>query len=295
MDKLIFEVILLKKRYWVNYILLLLIALMSVNYFTGCSQRSAKPAPEEADKKKNKAPESLKELESEIESIIKELDKKEEDKKEETQVKIESKTEVKQEQDQNKGENETKQETKEEVKKESVEDKKWKTVKEKVESIHKHWNNLQPAVVKAGMQKKVIDDFSNALNILTIYAEAKDQQNTLFTANELHQFMAAFLEKFDEKIPPDVKRIGYFIRDAKYNGTANQWEKAKGSMSKAKSHWAVVKPQLKKEQETQGSKMEFALYELEKVIEQSNITLTKLKSDIVLEDLKKLEESFEKK
>ncbi|MBZ4644846.1 MAG: hypothetical protein JG777_335 [Clostridia bacterium] len=283
----------MKKNRIITYIILVFTLSMVTAAFSGCSKKAAKPAPKSTSESAKKAPDTLKGLESSIQDVIKELDKKEEEKSE-AEIKTETKTEVKQEEDKDKAKAETKQETEKEVKKESPEDKKWKTVTKKVEDIHKQWNSFQPEAVKAGAPKKVIDDFSNSLNILTTYVEAKDMLNTLFTANELYQFIPEFMGQYTNKTPPDLKRIAYFIRDARYNGMANQWEKSKSSINNLKSHWPIVKAQVKKEQENQASKMEFSIYELEKVVAQSNMNLTKLKSDIALENLKKLEETFEK-
>ncbi len=118
--------------------------------------------------------------------------------------------------------------------------------------------------------------------------------NTLFAANELTQFISDFTAQYNSEIPPDVKRMGYFIRDAKYNGIAGQWEKSSADIDSLKSYWSIVKAQVKKEQEKQASQVEFSIYELEKVVKQSNLTLTLLKSDIALDNLNKLEEAFRK-
>ncbi|WHH59105.1 hypothetical protein [Petroclostridium sp. X23] len=282
----------MKKRL-VLYIMLVLMSLIFNTMLCGCSKKAEKPAPSESDEEKKKTPDVLKELESSIQDIMDELDKKEEE-KEKAEITIESKTEIKQEEGQDKASNETKQETKQEVKQESPEDKKWESITKKVEKIHEQWNELQPEAVKGGTPTKVMDTFSNTLNTLTTYVESRDMQNTLFFANELYRNIPDFMEQYNEKVPPDIKRMAYFIRDAKYNGMINQWEKSVSSINNLKSHWAIVKAQGKKEQEKQVSQMDFSITELEKVVTQGNITLTRLKSDIALDNLKKLEESFNK-
>ncbi len=282
----------MKNRYSINIVVLLMICILCCNVCTSCSKKSAKP--EESSQSKKKPPGALSEMESSVLDIIKALDVKEEEEKQESKVKIESKTEIKMEEDPKKAANEAKMQTTEEIKKDTPDEEKWKEVKKTVEDIHKQFNSMQPDLVKAGTPTSIIDKLSKTLNELTLYVEAKDKQNTLFVANELYNIIPDILEKFDSKIPSDVKRIGYYIRDTKYNAMVNKWDKSLESITNAKSHWDIVKVQLKKEQEDQGGKLEFALQELEKVVKESNIMLTKLKSDLALEDLKKLEESFEK-
>lgn len=284
----------MKKRVTLYYMLLIIISLLCINMSTGCSRRAAKPAPEKEDTKK-KPPDTLKDLEEGIDKIMKQLDKdQDEEEKNQVQVKIESETEVKRESDPQKAENESKQETKQEVKRETAEDKAWKSVNDSIENIHKQWNSLQPQIVQGGVAKNTIDDFSNTLNNLTMFADAEDKPNTLLAASELYRFVPDFMQPYDNKIPPDVKRIGYLLRSTKYNAMIGKWDIAKANLEKLKSHWSLTKALLKKEQENPASKMEFAIYELENVVNQNNIMLTEIKSDIAMDDLRKLEESFEK-
>lgn len=275
-------------------IIILITLLLCIHLFASCSKKESEQSNEKSEETEKKEPETLKKLESTIQEIIDELDKKEEEEKQETEMKIETTTEMKSEQDSEKEQNETKQETKQEITKESPEDKKWKAVSKRIEEIHKQWNNLQPDLVTAGVSKQPLDDFSNTLNSLTIFADSKDMQSTLFLSNELTRIIADFMEQFKGKVPPDIKRMSYYVRDAKYNGMINQWEKAKSGINNLKSHWSIIKPQTNKDQESDASKTEFSITELEKVIDQKNLNLTKIKSDITLENIKKLEESFEK-
>ena len=267
----------------------------SLTLIQGCRKES-KPTPKqqsaEADKK---APEALESLEKNIKDIFKQLDVKDEEAEEEkTEMKTETKTETKVKQDEEKAENESKQETKQEVKTETAEDKKWKAVKKKVEEMHKQWNTLQPEVATAGTPPEKIEDFSTTLNNVTVASDAKDLPNTLSQTNELYKYIPAFMEHFESKSPPTIKKLSYIVRDAKYNGANNQWEKAKASIVNLRTIWSMVKTQTKKEQEKDAAKVEVSIKELEKVVNESNANLTKLKSEIAIDNLEKLEESFEK-
>lgn len=290
----IYEVIKLKHKHLQKMLTIILTFSLCVYLFCSCSKKEEKSPSKQSENTEKKQPEALNKLEKSVQDIINELDKKEEEETQESETKMESTTETKSEQSAEKEQTETKQETKQEITKESTEDKKWKAVTKKVEEIHKKWNELQPDLVTAGTPKQSIDEFSNTLNSLTVFIESKDMQNTLFSSNELYRILADFHEQFKGKIPPDVKRMSYFIRDAKYNGMSGKWEKAKSSVNNLKSHWEIIRPQTKQEQESITAQTEFSVSELEKVLEQANVNLVKLKSDIALENVKKLEESFEK-
>ena len=284
-----------KKHLWI-FILLIAISITLIGIVAGCRQKAEKPTPENTEEKnkEKKLPDTLEDIESSLKNIIRTLDKDKDEEKDKEEVTIESKTEIKQEEDSKKAENETKQETKEEIKKEDPEEKQWKTVEKQVKELHKNWNSLQPDIVQAASPKEAIDEFSNLLNSLTLYAEAKDMQNTLFAANEVYRIIPIFMAQFDSKVPPDLKRMEYHIRNAKYNGMINQWDKSKEDMNKLKSYWSTVKTQVQKEQEDQANQIEFSISELEKVVIQENISLTDIKSKLALENIEKLEEALKK-
>lgn len=286
----------MKNKQFINCIVFVLSLLILSATFSGCSKKSAQSEPPKESSNEKKAPDTLKKLESGIDAIIENLDPKDNEADNQTQgdAKPQSSSETKTETKTEESKDQSKNETKQEVKNESPDDKKWKDTTTKIEETHKQWNELQPDLSKGGVQQKVLDDFSNTLNTLTTYITAKDLQNTLLYSNELYRFIADFMDPYNNKTPPESKRITYFIRNAKYSGMANQWEKAKSSITNLKSHWSILKPQIKKDQQDAADKMDVSILELEKVVAQSNMTLTKIKSDIALENVKALEQSFEK-
>ena len=269
------------------------LTLLCLYAFTGCANLQANQAPENnpADDSK-KVPGTLKEFEENMGEIIEELDK-EDDEEDESEMTLEIKTEIKQEETPEESTNETTQEQKQEIKKETTEDKMWETVEEKLETMHKQWNELQPKIVQAGISKEKVDAFSTALNDVTMAADETDKMNTLLGVSNLYAFVADFMAPYESDIPPDVKRMQHFLRNAKYHAMLENWEAAKENMENAKAHWQIVKAQTEKEQEEHANKMEFSIYQMEKVIDESNATLSELKGDLALQNLEALEESFE--
>ena len=96
--------------------------------------------------------------------------------------------------------------------------KKWESIDKKSKDIHKKWNDLKPELIKAGVARNNIDSFSDALNTLTMHAEARDQIAVLLAANHLYGIVPDFMDKFQNDVPPDLKRTVYLIREAKYKG-----------------------------------------------------------------------------
>ncbi len=276
-----------------NSIFFITLPLLFLCSFSGCANLQANPVNEKAPSDDSKkVPDTLKEFEENMGEIIEELDKKEEE-EDESEMTLEIKTEIKQDETPEESTNETTQEQKQEIKKETTKDKMWESVEEKLESMHKQWNELQPKIVQAGISKEKIDAFSTALNDVTMAANENNKMNTLLGVSNLYSFVADFLGPYDSDIPPDVKMMEHFLRNAKYHAMLENWQAANENMENSKTHWQIVKTQTEKEQEKHANKMEFAIYQMEKVIGESNATLSELKGELALENLKALEESFE--
>ncbi len=282
-----------------KYISLLTVALLFVLpsifiIFTGCSSEDKKPERMNTEQTNPKTPKDLTEIEDSIEEIFKTLDKKNEESPEKSEVITKTTIETKDEQKETaeKTELESEKKVSQEIKKETPDDKAWKSIDKKSEALHEKWNNLEPEAIKSGVDKNNIDGFSNALNSLTLHVEAKDQMSVLLAANQLYGVIPEFMNKFDDKVPPDLRRTVYYIREAKYNSLLNKWEDSKLNIENAKSHFTVVKGTLKKDSEKLGDKTEFSIKEMEKVVLMNNLTLAKIKSELVIDNLKKLKDDI---
>ncbi len=286
----------MRKKVYLSVLSMLLIFSAIFILYTGCSKKEETSENKSSEESGKKTPEEMTKLESDIVNIIKSVDKEDEDEKEKSEFEIKTTIETKneQEEDADKSETEIEKKISQEIKKESTTDKKWESIDKKSKDIHKKWNNLKPELIKAGVGKNNIDSFSDALNTLTMHVEAKDQIAVLLAANHLYGIVPEFMDKFQNDVPPDLKRTVYLIREAKYKGMTNQWENATVDIENSKSHFSIIKGALEKDKDDLGSKTELSIQELEKVVRMNNMTLTKLKSEIVIDNLEKVEEAVKK-
>lgn len=286
----------MRKKVCLSVLSMLLIFSAIFILYTGCSKKEETSENKSSEESGKKTPEEMTKLESDIVNIIKSVDKEDEDEKEKSEFEIKTTIETKneQEEDADKSETEIEKKISQEIKKESTTDKKWESIDKKSKDIHKKWNNLKPELIKAGVGKNNIDSFSDALNTLTMHVEAKDQIAVLLAANHLYGIVPEFMDKFQNDVPPDLKRTVYLIREAKYKGMTNQWENATVDIENSKSHFSIIKGALEKDKDDLGSKTELSIQELEKVVRMNNMTLTKLKSEIVIDNLEKVEEAVKK-
>ncbi|MDI6601037.1 MAG: hypothetical protein QME46_04565 [Thermoanaerobacteraceae bacterium] len=163
-----------------------------------------------------------------------------------------------------------------------------------IQNIHKTWNGLQPELLKRGVDKTTIGSASETLNKATTVMDTKDGLAFLKAINEFYRFMPDIEEKVKSQTVPGLKRLTYYTRDILYSTFSGELKTAVSDISMITDEWKAVKPQLKKGSENETNKLETSIDELKNSLDEKNKNLIKIKSKIVLEDIKALEEKQKK-
>lgn len=171
---------------------------------------------------------------------------------------------------------------------------KWSEVDSIINNLHYQWNAFMPEVSKKGADAKIIDNFDNALNTLTTSVVSKDNKKVMAAANMLYSHVADLYSLYRTKMSPEEKRIIYYCRNIILESENENWETVKQDNEQLEKSWALFRNTLDEKQKEISQKLDFSLYELDKVIEQQNKQLTSIKGEIVLSNIKELEKSFEK-
>lgn len=170
----------------------------------------------------------------------------------------------------------------------------WEEISPILFGMHNKWNSFMPIAAKKGANKDLLDNFSNALNNLTSTLPGKNKSNTLLSANSVYAYIPDFYSLFESKISPEVKKIRYYIRNIILNSDANNWDIADSDLIKLKDSWTLFKTGTSKEQQEITNKLDFSIYELEKVIKIKNKPLIYIKGKVALSNIEALEKSAEK-
>jgi hypothetical protein len=301
--------------------ILIVLALLMPPFLSGCSsekrnQSSPRQKQLSSEEEPGKIPDQLKDMEENIEKIIKAMDGPaaglEEEKgktaqgesgQEKQKSAEESKTsgekgqeggsEKNKEQSQSKDQNQAEgQEKKTEGK---TQEGRWEEITPIVNSMHYKWNSYMPSAVKMGANKKLIDDFSNALNSLTDTIIGKNQTNTLLAASYLYAYIPDFYSLYKTNPSPEIKRIRYYTRNAMLNAMTANWTQAGNDINNLKSSWSLFKNTPDKEQQDHVTKLDFSIYELDKVIREKSQTLTDIKGRVAMANIDSLERAMEDK
>lgn len=288
----------------------------------GCNKNKQSTEPQAKQMKEtgkeDKVPEDLEKIESSIEKIIKALegpavsikDEEEENqngKKVSQSEKLETddKDSNKDNQDKGSGESENndnkeqkspkEDESKDEQKKAAASEDPWQKISATINKLHYEWNAYIPAATKKNASRDLIDNFDNLLNNLTSNIVTKDKNKTLLAANSLYQHIPDFYMLYKTPASPEIKRIRYYIRNAVLNATILNWEQASKDIDNLKSTWAIYKNTIDPKNKDLESKLDYSIYELEKVVKANDVYLTDIKGRIAISNTESLEKAEKEK
>jgi len=303
---------------YIKRIIAFIIIVLVILHASGCGQGSNKQSgPQQqqlqTEQESDKVPDQLKEIEENIEKIIKEMDgpsvgtedKEKKQPEEGTEQQNEGQEGQKGQEQQDKQDSQKQDEggSQQDQQKQSQAQQKpaqqpqkdpWEKITPIINTMHYKWNDYMPLAVKMGANRKLIDDFSNALNSLTSTIIGKNKTNTLMAASYLYAYIPDFYSLYKTGTSPEIKRIRYYTRNAMLNAMTANWTQADSDMNSLKSSWSLFKNTLSKEQQESGNKLDFSIYELEKVIKERDQPLTDIKGRVAMANIEALEKAMEK-
>lgn len=168
----------------------------------------------------------------------------------------------------------------------------WEQLGKSVEEIHTAWNEYEIESLENGAKNEDIEKFEDALNSLTISVEGKNTLETLHHANRMNYYMSVFFDPYKGNPHGEIMRLRYFARQSYIFGLLNDWEKALESITLAENSINILRPKIKLEEEDKNlmEKLNLSLINMKSTIERKNVELLKIKRDLVLQNLKQLQE-----
>lgn len=167
----------------------------------------------------------------------------------------------------------------------------WKEISSTVNKLHYQWNGYLPSATKKNANRQLIDNFDNALNALTSTIQTKDKNQTLLAANNLYSYIPDFYMLYKTESSPEIKRIRYYARNIVLNSNISNFEQADKDIISIKATWAIYKNTIAQENQDLSSKLDYSIYELEKVVAEKNQPLIDIKGRITISNTKSLEKA----
>lgn len=171
----------------------------------------------------------------------------------------------------------------------------WDKVDMLVQGLHQKWNSLEPQIIEQGSHPEWITGFETQLTKLT--NETKDRKviTSLLTANEAYQYIAYFWGLFPNHSPPELHRLRYHTNAILLQSQVKDWSSSKGHLNQLKEEWDHLRPQLAEGEQNLTSQFELSLLDLQTVLEEKDEELIKIKSIVVLSNIRKLDKQFSQK
>jgi outer membrane murein-binding lipoprotein Lpp len=167
----------------------------------------------------------------------------------------------------------------------------WQEISSTVHKLHYQWNGYQPSATKKNANRQLVDNFSNALNTLTSTTLTKDRNKTLLAANNLYLYVPDFYMLYKTETSPEIKRIRYYARNVVLNASTLNWDQAGKDIISLKVTWAIYKNIIDPKNQDLSSKLDYSIYELEKVVTEKNQSLTDIKGRITISNTEGLEKA----
>ncbi|MGB9679570.1 MAG: hypothetical protein ACPLW7_00520 [Minisyncoccia bacterium] len=276
-------------RIIVYAILILLIA----SNIGGCSKKHQKDQPHKKPlgTEKSAVPKELTKIEEDIEKIMKQAKKINDISKNNT-TSSKKTSQNKSEDDKNKKSSDKAEEKQE---KPSPIEKNWNEIEKLIKDIHTNWNILTPIAVKAGSNLNLINSMSASINDITTISVKKTKLELLIAANNVYKYIPDLEDLFKVNTPTDLKRLKYYTLDINFRSETQNWGQIAKDFLDINSVWVLLKPKMPKEAKFGIDKFEAGLSELEKAIKSQNSIITKIKSDVLISDIKALEKDAKSK
>ncbi|HHY03703.1 MAG TPA: hypothetical protein GX534_00750 [Thermoanaerobacterales bacterium] len=169
----------------------------------------------------------------------------------------------------------------------------WPKYEKTVTSIHSIWNGCQPETVKSGASLEMTQKFNQNLDKLTISITKQDLYQGLQLTNELYDKTIDFERLFITKLPPELKKVLYYMRKSTYFALNGQEEPALLAISEALNSWETVKTHV--QDTNKSSQVENSLKELSEAVKQKDPNLIKIKAQIAEKNIKNIIKLFEQK
>lgn len=263
---------------------------------SGCGNKINKK-PEKV-QRKEKAPESLKAIYDNVDKIVEaaeiETKEKEERKEEQEEEKLESEEDGAKEEENNKAKDEEdKDKEKENKNKESKnKEESQKELDQIIREIYESWNKYEIEAIKKGATNNNVNKFRESLDNLAIVSEKKETYNMISNGSQVFLALAPFFNLYKDDIYGETSLIKYYVYQGYLSGLNGEVDKGEEFLSLGEEQINRLNTKIeedKKKNEDVGL-LKKSIEDMKFSLKSNSSQLLKIKKDIIIGNLKKLEE-----
>ncbi|NLK98741.1 MAG: hypothetical protein GX272_11815 [Epulopiscium sp.] len=120
-----------------------------------------------------------------------------------------------------------------------------------------------------------------------------DELEIAHAAVKLTKHIPYMTELFKTKLPSEILILKYHIRNIKISSKQGKWDEIKKDLEEIDEVWPRLQPKVMEKKDTLAIQFNQSVVELKDVVAQKDSTLTTIKCDIALENIKKISETLE--
>ncbi|MDD2498295.1 MAG: hypothetical protein PHY90_09240 [Desulfitobacteriaceae bacterium] len=169
----------------------------------------------------------------------------------------------------------------------------WQEEEKMVKEIHKKWNPLEIEVVKSGAGDNLRNEFELNLDSLTDQIMSQNVAGTLTSANELYGSASKIAGLFQTNNPPQADMLKYYTRKTLLFVEAEEWIAAQEMIGSITQQWDKVKTMLGEKNAGLTAQMDYAIRDLSNSIDKENKEVTKIKIEIIMDNIEKIVKEIE--
>ncbi|SCL88928.1 hypothetical protein [Sporanaerobacter sp. PP17-6a] len=178
-----------------------------------------------------------------------------------------------------------------EKKKEEIK-KAWEEINSKIKDSHESWNKYEKEIMERGATSEYILKFKNSLNGLTVAVENRENKDIINYGSKALFDFSPFLELYKDEFRGETSRIKYYVYQSYLAGENNELEKAKDLLDMTEEYTAGLRQKIEDDQKKMKifEKLVLSLQDMKEAINVGNNNLLKIKRDIILQNIKDIEE-----
>jgi|GEM_PF-701204 len=120
-----------------------------------------------------------------------------------------------------------------------------------------------------------------------------EELEIVHAAVKLTKHIPYMTELFEAKLPSEVLILKYHIRNIKISSKQGNWDEIKKDLKEIDEIWPKLQPKVMEKKDTLAIQFNQSIVELKSVVDQKSSTLTTIKCDIALENIKKISDLLE--
>ncbi|WP_058485037.1 hypothetical protein [Defluviitalea phaphyphila] len=158
-------------------------------------------------------------------------------------------------------------------------------------------NNSSSQNSSSSSEKDVKEEITLPEEILPdsypLMTSTSEELEIAHAAVKLTSHIPYMVELFKSEFPSDILTLKYLLRNIKISSKQNKWDEVEKSLNEINEIWPTFQSKIMEEKDSLAIKFNQSIIELEDVIKQEDSTLTTIKCDIALENIKEMSELFE--